>query len=225
MTNRWSRIAALSGVVFIALLVVSLLTSGNAPGTDTSARAVQHYYLVNQHKTNVSMLATSLSVLVGLFFYGYLRAVFRTRPGNDWLSTVFFGGAVIFGLSGLVGAGVDAIFTDVPHRLSASEFQLLNMVKNDLNWPMTSIGLALLYFAVGFIIYRSRVLPLWLGWVSWIFAVAAGSLVFAFIPLLGTALWVVIVSILMAVRNPSLASVAQPEAQHEVGRSSVAATV
>jgi hypothetical protein len=221
-------VAALSGVVFIVLLMVSLVTSGNAPGTDTSATTVRNYYLAHQHKTNVSMLATSLAVLVGLFFYGYLRALFRTKPGNDWLSTVFFGGAVIFGLGGLVGAGVDAIFTDVPHRLTASEFQLLNMVRNDLNWPMTSIGLGILYFAAGFIIYRSRVLPLWLGWVSWIFAVAAGSLVFAFVPLLGTALWVVVVSILMAVRNPSLTpaqSATPPAGQDEVHAPSVAATV
>jgi len=213
MTDRWRRVAALSGVVFIALLLMSLLTSGNAPGSDTSAAKVQNYYLTHQHKTNVSLLATSLAVLVGLFFYGYLRAVFRTRPGNDWLSTVFFGGAVIFGLGGLVGAGVDAVFTDVPHRLSASEFQLLNMVRNDLNWPMMSIGLAIVYFAAGFIIYRSRVLPLWLAWVSWVFAVTAGSLVLAFIPFIGTALWVLLVSILLTVRNPSLT----PAPQASVG--------
>ena len=221
MTSRWSRTAALSGVLFIALLVVSLLTSGNEPGTNSRAATVQTFYLTHQNKTNVSLLATAVAVLVGFFFYGYLRAVFRTKPGNDWLSTVFFGGVVVFGLGGLVGAGIDAVFTDEPHRLTASSFQLLNMLKQDLNWPMLSIGLAVVYFATGFIIYRSRVLPLWLGWVSWIFALAAGSLVFAFVAFLGTALWVLFVSIYLAVRNPSLAPVAPMEPQPETQPASV----
>jgi len=210
MSSRLHRISALSGVLFIVLVVAGVFSSGNTPGTNASAATVRHFYLTHKSQTNISALLTLLAVIAGLFFYGYLRAHFRRDAGNDWLASVFFGGAVVFGISGAIGAGVNTTLTDSTKSLSASSIQLLNTLSQDLNWPATCVGLAVLYLAAGCMIYRSGMFPRWLAWVSWVFAVLAASVVLSFVPFIGTAPWVVVVSVMLARRAPVLAAGAMP---------------
>jgi hypothetical protein len=65
-------------------------------------------------------------------------------------------------------------------------------------------GLAILYLSAGFIISRSRALPVWLAWVSWVLGVVAASFLLTFFALVATVLWVLYVSILLASRSPAL---------------------
>lgn len=204
MGTRFSRWAALSGVVFVVLLVPSVLFTGNSPSTSASAAKVQQYFLAHHNKYSVAALFTVLAILFGVFFFGYLRAYFRIQPGMEWLASIFFGGAIIFAVSGAIGAGTEAVIGDHPGALSAASLQLLNQVQSDLNYPATGAGLAVLYFAAGFIIYKSKALPIWLAWVSWVFGLASASFVLAFIGLFAMAPWALIVSIMLASRNPSL---------------------
>ena len=204
MAQRSSRLAALSGVVFVVALVPSFLLTSGSPNSKASADKVQRYFLAHHTRYSVSALLTVLAILFGLFFYGYVRAQFRKQPGMDWLSAVFFGGAIIFAASGAIGAGVEAVIGDHPSSLTAASLQLVNQLQYDLSYPATGAGLAVLYFAAGFIIYRSKVLPVWLAWISWILGLVSASFVLAFFGLLGMALWALVVSIIFAVRNPSL---------------------
>jgi hypothetical protein len=80
----------------------------------------------------------------------------------------------------------------------------------DLNSAAVAVGLGVLYLSAGFIIYKSRALPVWLAWVSWLLGLLAATFVLAFIALIATVLWVLYVSILLAIRNPIL-TVSQPE--------------
>jgi len=47
------------------------------------------------------------------------------------------------------------------------------------------------------------VLPQWLAWVSWVLALVAASFFLGWIALLGAGLWVIVVAIMLAVRNPA----------------------
>ncbi len=143
-------------------------------------------------------------MVVGLFFLIYLWTYFRRRGGADWMASVFFGGAIVFAVSGGVAAGVGAALIDNPKALSPDTFQVLNTLNQDLNFPLTCIGLALMYFAAGVIIRRTKVLPGWLAWASWVLAVAALTFFLGFIALIGTAIWVIVVGIMMARRNPAM---------------------
>ena len=122
----------------------------------------------------------------------------------EWLSALFFGGAIVFGAGGALAGGVDAVLGDSPASLSAASLQLLNTMAMDLNAGMIASGLAILYVSAGFIIYRSGALPVWLAWVSWLLGVLAASFVLTFFALIATALWVLFVSISLASRNPAL---------------------
>jgi hypothetical protein len=204
MTSRWTRIAALTGVLFAVVLVPAVLLTSGAPSSNASAAKIRAYVLTNKNHYSLAALLTTLAVVFGLFFYGYLRAYFQRLPGNEWLASLFFGGAIVFGVGGALAGGVDAAMGDSPASLSASSLQLLNTMSEDLNVILVAAGLGILYLSAGFIIYRSRALPVWLAWVSWLLGVLAASFILAFIALVATALWVLYVSILLASRNPSL---------------------
>jgi hypothetical protein len=203
MTSRWSRIAALTGVIFAVVLVPAVLVTSGAPDSNASAAKVRAYVLTHKNHYSLGALLSILAVVFGLFFYSYLRAFFRRLPGNEWLASLFFGGAIVFGVGGALAGGVDASLGDSPASLSAGSLQLLNTLSEDLNVATLATGLAILYLSAGFIVYRSRALPVWLAWVSWVLGVAAASFLFTFFALVATVLWVLYVSILLASRNPA----------------------
>jgi hypothetical protein len=194
--SRWSRWAAGAGFLFVVLLVVAFLIA-NTPGSGASAAKVVHYY--NTHKTavNVSGLSTYLSVFVGIWFYAYLWRYYRTFAGQQLTAAVSLLGAVIFGTAGALSAGFNFFFTDHPKKISADVFVALNMLQNDVNYPMTIVGLALLYAASGIVIYRTGAFPRWLAWVSWVMTLVALVPFIAFAALLATPLWVLVVSVLL----------------------------
>ncbi len=204
MANQWTRISALTGVIFVVILVPAVLVTSGSPDSNASALKVRAYVLSHKNHYSLGALLSILAVVFGLFFYGYLRAFFRGRPGVEWLSALFFGGAIVFGVGGTLAGGVDAVLGDSPVSLSAASLQLLNTMAMDLNVAMIASGLAILYLSAGFIIYRSRALPVWLAWVSWLLGVLAASFVLTFLALVATALWVLFVSISLALRNPAL---------------------
>jgi hypothetical protein len=206
MTGLWTRIAALTGVIFALVLVPAVLVTSGSPDSNASAAKVRAYVLTHKNHYSLGALLTILALVFGLFFYGYLRAFFRCLPGDEWLASLFFGGAIIFGVGGALAGGVDAALGDSPASLSAGYLQLLNTMSEDLNVVTLASGLGILYLSAGFIVYRSRALPVWLAWVSWLLGVLAASFVFTFIALVATVLWVLYVSILLASRNPALSA-------------------
>ena len=201
--SGWTRAAALTGVVFAVALTSSVLGGGNEPSTTSSAAKVAHYFVVHKDQVNRHALFGAIAVLFGLGFFSYLRTYLRPRGGNA-LTGLYFTGVLVFALGGAIGNGIQFTLGDAPKSLSPDSMQTLNALSSDLNWPIVAVGLALMYFALASIILRTRILPAWLGWVTLLMAITSASLFFAFIPLLAAPLWVLVVSIVMAVRNPEL---------------------
>ena len=204
MGTRSTRIAALSGVLFVAFLVPAVLLTSGGPNSNASAAKVQQYFLAHKNRFGAAALLSVFAIVFGVFFYGYLRAYFRKQSGMEWLASIFFGGAVIFAATGAIGAGVDALVADHPSALTASSLQLVNQMEMNLNYPAICAGLAVLYIAAGFVIHGSQALPSWLAWASWLLGLLAASYFLGWFALMGMAPWAVIVSIILASRNPSL---------------------
>ena len=217
MGTRWTRLAALSGVAFVVFLVPAVLLTSGSPDSQATAARVQHYILANKSHYSVAAVLSVLAVVFGLFFYGYLRAYFRRLPGMEWLASLFFGGAVVFGVGGALAAGIDATIGDHPSSLSAQSLQLLNTLSMDLNAAAISAGLAILYISAGFIIYRSRSLPVWLAWVSWLLGLLGATFILSFAALIVTPLWALYVGILLAFRNPAIGVFGTDSAGEQLG--------
>jgi len=198
-TTRW---AAISGILFAAFLIPAVLMTSGSPGTNASAAQVQSWYLAHKSLMGASTLVLVLGVIVGLFFLNYVRSCFRRYEGG-WMTSLFWAGAIIFAVSGALGAGIHATFSDDPKVLSADSLQLLNALESNINYPATCIGLAVMFLGAGLVIRKTNVLPQWLAWASWVFALLAASFFLGFIALLVSGLWVIVIAIIMAVRNPA----------------------
>ena len=146
-----------------------------------------------------------------------MRAYFRRLPGLEWLTSLFFGGAIVFGVGGALAAGVDATIGDHPSSLSGRSLQLLNTLSMDLNAGAISAGLGILYLSAGFIIYKSRCLPVWLAWVSWLLGLLGATFVLSFAALVVTPLWALYVGILLASRNPEIGVLSMGSTSEQIG--------
>jgi hypothetical protein len=196
-SSRW---LALSGVLFALLLGAAVTMTSGMPDAKNAAK-VQAWDLKHTNLLSGAALTTLVAVIVGLVFLTWLHS--QLARGAGWVGNLFLVGAVIFGLSGTVAAGLNAVLGGDAKHLSTGSLQLMASLSQDLNAPMTCAGLALMYLAAGILIRRTGLLPGWLAWVSWLFALLAATFILGFIPLAGSALWMIVVGVYLYVRPPA----------------------
>jgi hypothetical protein len=189
-------------VVFSLCLIGQFALVANTPSTKSTPAKIASYYVSHKGRVGGAGLLTALAVVFGVGFFLYLRMYLRRRSGIEWLPALFFTGVVIFAVSGVVGAGMNLSLADNPNRMSPAGLQVMNTLSSNVGWVASSVGLALMYAALAIAISRTAVAPRWLGWVSWLLAVLAATFFLSFISLIATAIWVLVVSIRMAVLNP-----------------------
>jgi hypothetical protein len=191
------RLVPLAGVVFVVLAVVSLFVAGEPPDADDSVREVIEYYDDHEASIIVGSVLEGLGAVALLFFAASLRRAIRReeRGSGGVLSVVALAGGVV----AAAGIGTDAAIrfalADVATDIEPAAAQSLNALWSDFFFPM-AVGIGALVLATGLAGLRTRVIPTWLAWVSFLIFVAmftpAGPVAF-----LVSAVWVVIVSILL----------------------------
>ncbi|HEX6392802.1 MAG TPA: hypothetical protein VFZ97_05135 [Acidimicrobiales bacterium] len=196
---NWARWGGISGIVFAPLLAAAVLMTAGMPAAKHAAK-VQAWDVKHTGLLGASLVLTALAVVVGLYFFTWLHFQF-TRSERSWMGTMFVTGAILFGASGTIAAGLQATLSQDAKHLSTGSLQLMASLSQNFNYPMTTVGLALMFLAAGFLIRRTRLLPGWLAWVSWVLAFAAATVILGFIALLGTALWVIVVGAIFTVRR------------------------
>jgi hypothetical protein len=196
MSDRLNRLAPLTGVVLIALLVAGGALIGNEPKSGATAARVISFYHSHRTKIELSAYLTGLSVFFGLFFYGLLRDRLGRAESARRLASTAFAGAVTFAVGGTLSAGTMIALADVPGKLGAGAAQALNVLENDLALFADGVGIAVLLMGSGLAILRGRQLPTWLGWAAIAFSVAS-LLPVRFVDLPLAAIWTLTASILL----------------------------
>jgi hypothetical protein len=194
------KLAPLTGVAFFVLLLISVLITNNSlKGSSSGAKVLAHYE-AHRNSTRISGLLTVIAVFVGVIFYGLLRDYLRRHEGSRGLTATAFGGALLFAASGGLSAGLDWALTDSPSHTSPAAAQALNLVNMDMTYGLMVAGLAILFFAFGLAIVRTKLLPTWLGWVAFLLALVALIPPIGFVAFIGAGIWTLIVSIVMWLR-------------------------
>ena len=198
--THWSRWAGVSGVLFAVLLAASVSLTVGMPDAKNAIK-VRAWDVKHTGLLGLSFVLTTAAVIVGLCFLIWLHSLL-TRDGGGWLGNLFLVGTVVFAMTGLVAAGVHASLNSDAKHLSTASLQLMASLDQNFNFPMGSAALAVLFLAAGFLIRRSGVLPGWLSWVSWVFALLAATIFLGFIALIGSALWLLVVGVYLTARPP-----------------------
>ncbi len=210
MLDRWGRLGSLvAGVLFVVLLAVGFVLSGNTPNSDSSGLKVISYYHSHNGRLTAAAYLITLSLFFGLFFFGSLRGYLRQSAVAERLAAVALAGGVLFAAAGALAAGSLFALADVPAKLTSGAAQALNVIQSDLATGALLAGLGVVYMASGLAIERSRLLPRWLGWVSIVLGVVALTPI-GWLTLFALAVWTLIVSALIYRRSNGAADAPSP---------------
>jgi uncharacterized protein DUF4386 len=214
----WERWGPLTGLLAVALWIISFAVGGSSPDTNDSDAKITAYYAGHSHQVRQ---ATAFFIFVAgvLLFLGFLAAL-RSRSvdaegGGGRLSALGFGSgiaaaalfiaAIAIFQSPAITANDTGKFT-----LDPNTFRILNDL-GYLVWVGAVIVAAVLVWATSSIALRSGLLPKWFAWLG----VLAGILqLFAifFIPIFIFWGWIVIVALFLVFRRAAAAPISQEPA-------------
>jgi hypothetical protein len=136
----WPRLGALSGALYVALLMGSTST-----GSDS----------------RVVIFLELIAILLFLPFLGYLYSVLRRAEGEGaWLSPTAFGAGLVDLTIKL--ASIAPAFASRTEGLDPQIHQALEKM-NSVAFIVTMLPLGVMMAAVAAVALKTRVLPLWLG--------------------------------------------------------------
>jgi hypothetical protein len=172
--DRWERLAALTGVAVGVLFFGAIALVGDAPKANAPGGQVAGYFAEHRSSLLAGLYLEGLAAVAMMWFFGVVRsALGRAEGASGRLANVaLVAGAVQAGLyilsSGFWGAlaymsnqTADAVTATAFYRLGAVAFQV------------GALPFAVALFSIALVGLRSRVLPVWLTWVTALFGVVA----------------------------------------------------
>ena len=217
--QRWT---ALSGIVFVVLMLTGAFFVIDVPAPDASTQEIAGYLADSGNHTR-NIVGAYLWVLGGLAFLGFvagLRAVLRRAEGDPGtLSSLVFGAGVVFtavwsvSAAALAAVAYSVGFADAP----VSDPDLVRVLPQ-LGSLLLLLGGGfagiLLVLATSMLIFRTRVLQRWLAWFGILVAIA---LVFdvTYMNILPLVAWVLFASIALLMRQDETATAAAPESRYD----------
>jgi hypothetical protein len=227
INHRWT---ALSGIVFVVLMLTGAAFVIDVPKADASGQEIAAYLADGDNHTR-NVVGAYIWVLGGLAFLGFvtgLRAVLRRAEGEPGtLSSLVFGAGVLFTAVWSVSA---ATLAAVAYAVRFSDAPVSDP---DLVRVLPQLGSLLLLLGGGFagillvlatsaLIIRTRVLPRWLAWLGIPVAIAlvVDVTYMNILPFVG---WVLVASIALLLRQEETATAAAPESRYDAPNAPVAA--
>ena len=214
--SRLERLAPLTGVVFVVLLLVGFIASGGPGWRATADEIVDHYTDDSTRVVGGSYLGM-LAVLFFLWFVGSLRSFLRPAEGGTGrLSAVAFGGGVAAGalyLASFTMSLTAAFRADEPGGIGEQAATTLYDLWGSLFVFAVPMALAVLMAATATVGFRTAVLPTWLVWVTAVIAVGLLAFPVAWIVHIVFLAWVLFMSVFLYLREaPAQSAPAAPTA-------------
>jgi hypothetical protein len=197
MTKPWW--AALAGVAFVVVLIVSFAVGGEPPDADEPVREIVEHYVDNKDAIEVGAILSAFAGALLIFFAGILRQVLRRAEGPEGvLSLVAFSGAVIVAIGAAIDASLSFAIAEGAEDVDPIAVQALQTFWDNDFLPFL-MGSFVFTLAAGLSIVRHGALPKWLGWIAIALAVISLTPI-GFIGFVGAGLWVLVASILLTVQ-------------------------
>jgi hypothetical protein len=186
------------GLVFVVLLVVGFLIT-SPPNTNKSPAYLLAWYNNSSHKRNltISLLLIDIGIVFGIFWFGYLRDRWGRTDIGARLAPIMLVGAGIFAAGGAIFNGAEIALIDSPKHMTPDTAQTLNFLQSDIGAAAVFVGVSILMFAAGFIILKTRIVPVWLAWVSFLLAVVSLAGPIGFFAFFAMGIWILIVAFFM----------------------------
>jgi hypothetical protein len=189
----------LLGVAAVVVVIISLLVGGSPPGADEGGQSVANWYLDNKNQVQVGGIISVAGAALLVYFFAYLRRILRPAEGEaGTLSLLALIGAAIIGIGAAIDATISFAIAEAADDIDPVAVQSMQAIWDNDFMPIV-LGSLVLWFAVGITIVQHGVLPKWLGWVAIVLGVAWLTPIGFFAFPIG-ALWIVVVSVMLAMR-------------------------
>jgi hypothetical protein len=210
-TQRWPAWAPLTGIAFVALLVLAFIISGETPSADDPAQKVLDFYKENGTDQVWAAALLGWGTLFFLFFLGVLRSTLNAVEGGPpRLSAVAFAGGIILAVGMLSFAGFGFTLGADGDELGGEAVQALNALNSDFFF-LIAVGGGALMISTGILSISSGALPAWLGWLALLIGIVAVTPI-GFFGFLAFLLWTIAASIVLWRAGAGAAPAAPPTA-------------
>ena len=173
MERHEQRWIGIGGLVFVVLAVALVVIVPTPPAVHASAaKLASHYTKSKQRAYAIGGFVTMAAVIVGAFWFWYFRDLLAAVGRARRLATVGFAGALIFATGGALIAGIDFVLSDASGHASPAALEVLNYMQSEVTLALGAVGVAVFLLATGLVVIRYHALPVWLGWLALVFALA-----------------------------------------------------
>jgi hypothetical protein len=195
----------LTGVAFVVVGIISFIIAGEPKSADEPVNEVVDFYLDNKDSVQIGSVAGVLAGLLLIFFAAHLRSVLRAAGGaGEALSLVSFLGLALVALGFAIDGTIAFALAEAADDIDPIAVQALQALWDNDFLPIM-LGVVAFLWATGISVLRSRALPRWIGWVMLLLGIVAFTPI-GFVSFVGTAILVVIISILLSLRARSTPS-------------------
>lgn len=189
------RMAPLTGMAFLALLIASFIVGGAPPEVGDPPRTVVAFWRDHENAQIVAALLGGAAAVFLVWFGGVVQTRLRgSERGSGRLATTAFGGFVLAAAGGLALSGLQFTAAHTAGKVPAAVTQTLSVLNKDF-FLLLDGGVVIVVFATAAAILRGGALPRWFGYLSLVVGVAfvTPAFVVAF-PAFGA--WMVVLSVL-----------------------------
>jgi len=207
MSRNKEWLAPLTGVAFVVVGIISFLISGEPKSADEPVKEIVNFYVDKKDSVQISAIAGVVAGLFLIFFGAYLRKVLRAAGGEgETLSLVSFIGLVLVALGFAIDGTISFALAEAAEDIDPVAVQSLQALWDNDFLPIM-LGVLAFLWATGISVIRSGALPKWLGWVMIPLGIV-GVTPIGFVAAIGSAILVLVLSILLSLRARSGASAA-----------------
>jgi hypothetical protein len=199
----------LTGVAFVALVIVGAIVGGEPPGADDPVQEIVSHYKDNKDSIEISAGLFVIGAALFVFFAGFTRKVLdREAGGRSMLPTVALVGAGILATGAAIDSAISFAIAEAADDIEPTAVQALQALWDNDFFPL-ALGAALYLLATGLAIVRYGGLPAWLGWIAVLLGVIGFTPV-GFVAFIAGGLWIIGVSVLLAIRERKRGAGAPP---------------
>jgi membrane protein implicated in regulation of membrane protease activity len=210
MTDRFKRLAPLSGIVVVGLFV-ALFSLPSMPDSTTSGAKVVAFYRAHHTATYVGAVLCAYIGVIGALYFASLGGYLR-RHGSQLLATTVTVGGAVFAVAMLLETGALAAVNDGPQHMSPDTAATLNLVQNDVFWPMMLAGVTIATVSLGVGFLRTKAVPTWLGVITTVVGVVGLAGISAWVAFMASAPLTLVIACVVYLRSGRPDEIALPDA-------------
>ena len=205
MNGSKGWLVPLTGVGFVVVAIIGFIVGGEPKDASHPATEIADWYIDNKDSVEVGAFIGVAATVLLVFFGAYLRNVLRVAAGgDDMLSLVSFIGIVVVAVGFAIDATISIALAERADDIDPIAVQSLQALWDNDFVPI-ALGVLLFLWATGISVVRSGALPKWIGWIMILLGIVALTPI-GFASFIGTAVLILVISILLAVRARSAAT-------------------